>query len=84
MTHPSAVTTRPPLLTVASGNLPPPGAAVLEAAHGVAQLLQVGQTRPVVVPGQDKLQNKLELVFPCHWRISRVLLRAFLAACFSE
>ena len=57
---------------------------VLEAAHGVAQLLQVGQTRPVVVPGQDKHQNKLELVFPCHWLISRVLLRAFLAACFSE
>ena len=31
---------------------------------GVAQLLEVGQTRPVVVPGQDKLQNKLKLVFP--------------------
>ena len=31
---------------------------------GVAQLLVVGQTRPVVVPGQDKLQNKLKLVFP--------------------
>ena len=31
---------------------------------GVAQLLVVGQTRPVVVPGQDKLQNKLKLIFP--------------------
>ena len=73
MTHPSAVTTRPPLLTVASGNLPPPGAAVLEAAHGVAQLLQVGQTRPVVVPGQDKLQNKLDLDFPFRWLTARAL-----------
>ena len=46
---------------------------VLVAARGVAQLLEVGQTRPVVVPGQDKLQNKLDLDFPFRWLTARAL-----------
>ena len=47
---------------------------VLVAARGVAQLLEVGETIPVAIPRKYKLQNKLELDFPCRWRISRFYL----------